>query len=674
MSGDPEALARPIGWRGRVALVAIGLAMLGAVELGLRLCGAAAESASGTSGFSGSPPLYVKQKPSDGSERYVLHPARRLSFPMQSFAVDRARDTRLVFCVGGSSVYGYPYGADIAFPHQLEGMLARRYPAQRFEVVNVGGLSYGSEREALLVDELVHYHPDLIVLYTGHNEFVEDDFQGLAGGRGFSQGLARQAQGLALYRALSWVAGRAAPEPPTAAAESFGVDVERREGRFVAPEERARALARFRRNVTRMVDTALGAGVTPVLATVGVNLGGWHPEAGSTSPELSDEQVLRFGLAEAQGMTLESRDSAGALAAYERALAIDGGHAEVSYAAARVLRQLGRGAQARALYLRALETDAAPIRSLPEFNRALREIARDEHVALVDVEPAFDSTSADGIPDGGLYFDYCHPNPRGHELIARALLPVSEGLLKLDPAAAVWTAADPPPPAPAPTAFALWWQGNVALRQGRAREALEFFNASLALKPDEYRPLAGLALALQATGQDVEALVDFQRAASLAPRSVLAHNQLGIALARLGRAEEAIAVFAAAIDLDPRARGIRNNLGGAYLARGELDRAAAALAEEYRLGPHLVGLNRNLGLVALARGDLPAAADRLMAELRLNPSDGRSALYLAQTWEKRGRRDAARLAAQLALAREPHGEQAMQLAARLESEAAQASP
>ena len=45
---------------------------------------------------------------------------------------------------------------------------------REWDVVNAGGISYASYRVAGVMEELTRYQPDLFVVYTGHNEFLEE--------------------------------------------------------------------------------------------------------------------------------------------------------------------------------------------------------------------------------------------------------------------------------------------------------------------------------------------------------------------------------------------------------------------------------------------------------------------------------------------------------------------
>jgi len=41
-------------------------------------------------------------------------------------------------------------------------------------LINAGGISYASYRIAKLMEELIRFQPDLFIIYTGHNEFLEE--------------------------------------------------------------------------------------------------------------------------------------------------------------------------------------------------------------------------------------------------------------------------------------------------------------------------------------------------------------------------------------------------------------------------------------------------------------------------------------------------------------------
>ena len=123
-------------------------------------------------GFASQVALF-RAKEAGSPDALVTAPARRGHFNVQRFDRDKPEGAFRVFCLGGSTTYGRPYDDRTSFCGWLRRLLREVDDSRRWEVINAGGISYASYRIANLVDELVRYQPDLFVLYTGHNEFLE---------------------------------------------------------------------------------------------------------------------------------------------------------------------------------------------------------------------------------------------------------------------------------------------------------------------------------------------------------------------------------------------------------------------------------------------------------------------------------------------------------------------
>ena len=142
-------------------------------ELVLRLCTSAPEVRSYDPyvSFSGLSPLFV---PDSAGERLEIAAERLSAFRRQSFAAKKGRNTFRVFCLGGSTVQGRPYSVETSFTTWLGLSLSAARPEISYEIVNCGGISYASYRLVPVMRELLEYEPDLFIIYTGHNEFLED--------------------------------------------------------------------------------------------------------------------------------------------------------------------------------------------------------------------------------------------------------------------------------------------------------------------------------------------------------------------------------------------------------------------------------------------------------------------------------------------------------------------
>jgi hypothetical protein len=167
----PRSFRKKIGFR--VGAVALGLAPFVLLELSLIALdlGNPDLHTDPFVGFSKTLPLFTLNQ---DDNRYWTAPARREFFYPDSFAADKPKNEFRVFCLGGSTVQGRPYSIETAFGAWLELTLKAAQPNRPIRVVNCGGISYASYRLVPVLREVLGYQPDLIILYTGHNEFLED--------------------------------------------------------------------------------------------------------------------------------------------------------------------------------------------------------------------------------------------------------------------------------------------------------------------------------------------------------------------------------------------------------------------------------------------------------------------------------------------------------------------
>jgi hypothetical protein len=90
------------------------------------------------------------------------------------YGVSRQPGCRRMIVVGGSAVFGWGTGTpDRNLPARLRRALERNQP-RCYEIVNAGVPGYTSAQEYLFIaSELVHYGPDVLVVYDGWNDQVQ---------------------------------------------------------------------------------------------------------------------------------------------------------------------------------------------------------------------------------------------------------------------------------------------------------------------------------------------------------------------------------------------------------------------------------------------------------------------------------------------------------------------
>ncbi len=172
---------------------------------------------------------------------------------------------RRVLLFGGSNTAAFPPGFLQA---ELDRRRAPGSPAH--EVINLGRAGYGSERVAILFQQALDLlEPDVVVIYSGHNEFVEAGFRAELGERleGPKGALIEAAGHLLLFHALCDLLRPeegARGERPRPEQWQWEFD---RFAEYTFEQTRAH-LERYRINLERMLNAGRRRGVEVVIGTV----------------------------------------------------------------------------------------------------------------------------------------------------------------------------------------------------------------------------------------------------------------------------------------------------------------------------------------------------------------------------------------------------------------------
>ncbi len=334
-------------------------------------------------GFDDSSRLFIPD-PAD-RRMMVTNPDKAVSFKKQSFERVKPPRTLRVFALGGSSVNYLDY----EFPLLAE-RLQKESGWERVEIINCGGLSYGSHRLVLIAREILHYEPDMVMIYSGHNEFEEMQQMGLA--RVPFAPAQRMLARSALYRFLrDWsarrqIAGLEAAARQRALANSIP-DSSKSWAHVFTPEEIAGRMRDYRENLTAIITLCRERNVPVVIGTVPSNL---------VKPSLPGREGER----------------------YEQEV--------------RPLFERGDFAAAAALGREILRNASPRHQSSDVENGILRELSRELSVPLADVEAAVIAAEPHGVPGETLFNDHCHLNPEGNKLLIREyearLLELMKGL------------------------------------------------------------------------------------------------------------------------------------------------------------------------------------------------------------------------------------------------------
>ncbi len=631
-------------------------------------------------GFSGRAPLFVEVRDSDGTIVMERSPAKASLFNMQRFPKDKAPGTTRIFCMGGSTTYGHPYEDPTSFCGWLRELLNAAQPDHRWEVINAGGISYASYRVALLMEELAGYDPDLFIIYSGHNEFLERRTypQIIAlprSVRGVGAVASRTRTWTAVEKVVDSVRARRQAEAPRP--NVLGAEVTTLLDDVVGPSAftrddrlREQVMRHFRFNLARMVDIARSADAEVIMVTPASNLRDSPPFKSEHRPGITADETARWTALVQEGLTAaRGGDFATAAGRLAEAAAIDPRHADGQYALGQSLLQLNRFEEARRALEAARDEDICPLRALTPMPGIVREVAAERSVPMVDFVRTADERAPHGIPGSELFLDHVHPTIEGYRLIALALLDemISSGMIEpragwggegvRQVVAAVEGRLDNHARATGLLNLSktLGWAGKLVEAYRLAQQALE-------LDPDSVQVQYQAGLTADLLGRLDEAMAHYQRAIEIMPTADLAHGNLAVGLEKQGRLPEAVEHYRLAYQYSSAQELEHNraNLANALLLYGyrvygqlRFEEAVALLEEADRVRPNDPEVLNRLGTALMAAGRPQAAIERLEAAVRIRPNDAGALNRLALALALAGRPDEAAAAYRQALALDP---------------------
>ena len=423
---DPGSKDLGRGRRWSFRLLAIGLGLLPLLI---------AEGLCRWAGYGGYPPV-LKPLETVGGKTYIAsyqpgvdtffrrHLTVTGGMREQVFTTPEDPDTLRIFCVGGSAMQGYPQPRMLAASSFFQAMLTDVWPDRTVEVLNLGTTAIASFPVVHILGEALEQDPDLVIIYSGNNEFY--GAYGVASLHAFGRSTAamrvlRMARRSALVQWLELrLAGAAGGDSPRV--ESDKTLMERVIVHDqIAPESPLRRAARrnLGRHLRDMIRRCRQRDVPVIVCTLPANERDLRPIGEEVISSLSESDLAAFQqlLREAE-QELPSNPAA-AVEQLQAAVDLYGAHARSHFLLGQALAAAGRPEEAAVHFERARELDTMPWRAPGSFNDTVREAA-EAGAVLCDLQEAFQAASPGGAIGWELMDDHVHPSLQGQALVARS--------------------------------------------------------------------------------------------------------------------------------------------------------------------------------------------------------------------------------------------------------------
>jgi hypothetical protein len=369
-------------------------------------------------------PFFHKQT-IDGVEYYQaadrkLYRERKIVFP-----VEPDPNAFRILCLGASASASWPHPSREIYSKYLEEALIRAYPGRKIEVINVSAHSYPTYRVRMIMQEILEFKPNLLIVYSGDNEFHEPRTYAVE--QRWYDPLVALANRSHLYRILrghplarKWFPENTLPAGDVAFQRGgTGTPVVRETRKD--PKQFERVKEHYEFSIESMVRSARDRNIPVILLTVPANLRDWHPNLSYQTAQGDDLGRWRDHYVKGQAALLRN-DADTAIGELNIAAELSPQHGDTHFFLGRALEMQGQFVASIKELSLARDLDYYPSRTLSYFNATLRDVAsRYDNAVIADAEAAFLAASAPRAPGIELFLDYVHPNKRGNLLVAKTV-------------------------------------------------------------------------------------------------------------------------------------------------------------------------------------------------------------------------------------------------------------
>jgi len=337
-----------------------------------------------------------------------------------TFKAKKSPDTYRIFCLGGSAAAGWPHPANERFSTYLDTCLKKIYPAKRIEIINCSAHGFASYRVREVFHQLIPFEPDAVIVWSGNNEFLEDQRFKSSKFQGFVDAVAKNIRIVQLVK-------NALPKQKLdgnqiEVAGSFWKKAQQQSLELCSDPALALKVRQvYEQSMVEITTEAAQNKIKVLLFTVPVNLRDWQPNVSYCS--LKNQDSISWAKSYNMGRNaLNNNEIKTANTYFKDAISKEPLHAMTHFLLARCFEMENDTVPALLHYVLAKDLDYNPFRAISDFNESIRKIAaNDQNVALFDAEKLFQKYGRRGIPGFDLFLDYVHPTRNGNLILASKL-------------------------------------------------------------------------------------------------------------------------------------------------------------------------------------------------------------------------------------------------------------
>ncbi len=337
-----------------------------------------------------------------------------------------------IVCVGGSTANGYSFGNPGAFLGWLHAMLKDIQSGFTFETINCGQAGFPASLVLEVEREVLFLDPDLVIIYSGNNEFFYHRAQTSSTRSSWMPRIQRRLRDLRLviltHKIFSWKQGNeeAIFSPNQEDMKKHAVKYYQKIKYNDWDRKNAAVIRRrYEELIGAMISEARQRGSKVIICTVASNLKDFEPTGSYHGSELHEDKTGVFTRLVDEGKkAFKEGDYNLAQNALMQAYRTDPESAELNYYLGHVSLISGDTDGAYNFFRDAAYLDVNRDRAGKDLNDIVVRKGKELNTPVSDIETVFRLHSRDGVPGDDLFVDNVHPTHMGHRIIAESLLEI----------------------------------------------------------------------------------------------------------------------------------------------------------------------------------------------------------------------------------------------------------
>jgi tetratricopeptide (TPR) repeat protein len=325
----------------------------------------------------------------------------------------KTSSTFRILCIGESSMFGVPYQMTANIPGLLRAQLRHLYPNKEIEVVNLGASAINTNVILHLTPVFLRLQPDLVLIYTGHNEFYGPDGIGASWIEKKIPSVTQwkyDLRNLALVRFIETFTASTSRNTPFDA--NMMKQVSKNTSVELGSDDAELVFANFNRNLKNIIALYHEQHVPVIVSDVTSNI--------SFSPfayDSSSQNVFTRA-----GVLLTEKRFEEALSLLQKDKDQRTPNAFTEFLLGKTHAGLHQYDLARSHFWASRDNDLLKFRAPKRINTIIESVCRDASVPFFSSDSIFEARSENGIPDTSLFWEHLHPKAYGYFLIANGFL------------------------------------------------------------------------------------------------------------------------------------------------------------------------------------------------------------------------------------------------------------